>query len=474
MGRSNRGGAVAVQLGRGGPHTAGCLRQGAALSLTELTEAGRGDAITRLRVLIVSYRFPPYNSIGAVRVGKTAKFLARFGHDVRVLTARDQPLDPSLEVEIAPGHVHATPWLNVNAPAELASGGRQRVREHGFARQGRGAVIRRLGGLYRSVVNLPDGQVGWYPFAVRAGTRLLRGWRPDLIFASAMPFTSLLVARRLSRRFGVPWVAEMRDLWDYGDPAPGTAWRRPLEARLERRTLGSARALVTVSEPLAETLRGRYGKPVQVVLNGYDEEDRPAQVAPRDPRAPLEIVYTGMVYEGKRDPSPLFAAIRDLGERGRRVRVSFYGRYLDVVRGLAERHGVADRVALHGSVPYREALRIQAAADALLLLLWNDPRERGVFTGKFFEYLAARRPILAIGPDDNVAACTIRARGAGEVAGEAGEVRRVLEGWLDRLDRDGALPPLADAVAAGFTREEQARVLERFLASTLRGKEGAP
>lgn len=426
-----------------------------------------------MRLLLVSYFFPPYNTIGAVRVGKTAKYLSRWGHDVRVLTADEQPLQPTLPVELDPSQVIRTPWLNVNAPVEWAMGGRAKIAAQGLsAGVGRRSLLGRLGQWYKTLVNFPDGQIGWRPHAVRAGTKLLKQWRPDLILASALPPTSLVVAERLSRSFGVPWVAELRDLWvdegGYSQPW----WRRVIEQRWERRLLSTAAGLVTVSEPLAEHLRNKYAKPTAVVVNGFDPADfqQAAALDFRDPRQlntqQLRIAYTGMIYAGRRDPTPLFQALQQLGSAAQGVRVDFYGRYLQPVVERSRSLGVTDQVFVHDSIGYHESLRLQQQSDVLLLLIDGDPRQQGVFTGKLFEYLGARRPILALGPRENVAARLILDRRAGVVLSDPHEIAQQLRRWLEQK-RTGVIEPLDPQVALGLTRAEQVRVLERFLLDRL-------
>ncbi|MCX7570122.1 glycosyltransferase [Tumebacillus sp. DT12] len=430
-----------------------------------------------MRIMLVSYLFPPYNTIGAVRVGKTAKYLRRLGHEVRVLTARDLPLQGNLRIEVPPTTIRATKWRNVNAPVEWAMGGRGQVAAKGYAVGGgsswKSRLLRGLGRLYKTWLNVPDGQIGWYGQAVRAGSRWIKEWRPDVILASGAPFTSLLVARTLSKRHGVPFVAELRDLWtdnaQYGHPR----WRRALESRLETWTLSQAAGLITVSEPLAQTLRAKYEKPVQVVLNGYDPEDLPSGARPPLREDGLDLIYTGMVYEGKQDPAPLFAALQAMGEEAKRVRVSFYGRYLESVREQARRYGVERQVEIEQQVSYEEALRLQARADLLLLLQWNDPEERGVYTGKLFEYIGAGRPILAVGYGDNVAGDLIRERGAGVVLDDPQEIASQLRRWLWVKARRGEIPAMREEAALGLTREAQARETAAFLQRVL-GEEVTP
>ncbi len=400
--------------------------------------------------------------MGAIRVGKMAKYLAAFGHDVRVVTARDQPLQQTVPVELEEERIERTRWISVNRPAEMAMGGRARIAAQGYSGAGRG--LKGLGAIYKRVTNIPDGEVGWAPFALRAASRLIADWKPDVLYASALPYTSLLVAHVLSRRHRIPWVAELRDLWTDNPYQPYTPWRKKLDGRLEKRILSSAAGVVTVSEPLGGTLQAKYAKPTAVVLNGFDAEDcaKPQSAVPAA-GSTLRVVYTGMVYAGKRDPTPLFLALRGMGDAATQVRVVFYGRYLDAVRDLARHHNVEHLVEVNEPIAYTEALQAQAEADVLLLLLWNSPQEKGIYTGKVFEYFGARRPILVIGPDNNVAATLIVQRRAGVVLNDPAAIAEQLRQWLRLKSECGALPPLPEEALVGLSRKEQARSLERFL-----------
>jgi glycosyltransferase involved in cell wall biosynthesis len=419
-----------------------------------------------MRILYIAYLFPPYMSSGTVRTGKTVRFLTELGHDVRVLSAADQPLQPTMPLEIDEHRVTRTTWLDVNRPAEIALGGRKRVAAVGYAPPSGafGRFLKRAGRCYKSLVHWPDGQIGWLPFAVHAGNRAVRDWRPDLIFASALPATTLLVGRGVARRWGIPWVAELRDLWvdPWNESLP--RWRQRWDTRWERRVLSSAAALVTVSTPLAEVLLSRHKKPTAVVPNGYDAGDYPAIARREDgPDAPLRIVYTGMIYEGRQDPSPLFEAMQLMGDRAKKLRVVCYGRYLDGLRQSAQQHGVGELVEVNRAVPYYEALRHQREADLLLFLSWTDERQQGVYTGKLFEYLGARRPILGIGPTSNVAAALIRERSAGFVSADPRAIAKRLETWIATKECDGSIVDLPGESCHGLSRDEQLRSLERFL-----------
>jgi glycosyltransferase involved in cell wall biosynthesis len=435
-----------------------------------------------MRILIVSWYFPPTNTMGAMRTGKLAKYLLAQGHDVRVIAAANMPFPQTLPLEIPGDRVQYTRWVDVNGLPKAAAGlrarilGRKPALRHNPSGDGaadagsalprsersRGALSR-LASLYETLLNWPDSRVGWLPFALAAARKTLASWSPEVLFASAPPFTALLAGHVLSRRHGVPWVAEFRDRW-WDDPYyPPTPWRRKMEAALERRIVANAAGLTTVSEPWARTYAQRYAKPTVVVYNGYDPSDYDAALCLGSPNgACLRIVYTGRIYPGRRDPSALFKALRLL-EKPARVRVEFYGSQPSRILPIADRYGVRGSVQIHPHVPYSEAVRAQQAADVLLFMQWNDPREQGNVPGKLFEYLAARRPILGLGLEDGVAALIVSERAAGRFLNDPRSIADELAAWIRMKDEQGGIPALPESVRTGFSRDEQFAKLESFL-----------
>ncbi|WP_029898481.1 glycosyltransferase [Desulfohalovibrio reitneri] len=419
-----------------------------------------------MKILFLSFYFPPFTAPGSVRAGKMAEYFHRRGHDVRVVTVNSIPLRPSLSTDLPEERCLRTPWLDVNAPYHLFrrdSG----ASASGPAFEGRGLLGRvASAGLaaYKKLVHFPDAQAGWLPWLLSRGGALIDSFQPDLLYASSSPPTSLLAAARLTRGRNLPWVAEYRDLWTashYHDrPWPLSV----LERRMEDRAVSTASGLVSVSDDLTRFLANRYGKPAVTVMNGFSREDYP-DPAPEARAGPdtLRIVYTGIIYRNKRDPSPLFEAINLLDEDERsRVRVDFYGHRLPGLRELVENHGLNGQVSINQQVSHRESLRIQREADALLLLLWNTPEERGVYTSKLFEYLGARRPILQVGLERGAAADLIRERDVGAVSSDPTAIADLLREWLHRK-REGGLPDLPEEKVADFSRESQFHVLEDFL-----------
>lgn len=307
-----------------------------------------------------------------------------------------------------------------------------------------------------AVLLWPDRFSGWAVAARRASL----GQRPDVVFASGPPLTALMVGATLAKRYRAPWVADYRDLLAFGTYHDSGRLRRAVDQYIERRTVSGAAALLTVSSPLAADLSRAIGMDVDVVMNGYEPSEMPSP-APASTHGELVITYCGEIYHEKRDPTPLFRAMRSLRDQGVAVRAKFYGNSVGMVNNLARECGVADWVEVHARVSRAESLQLQADSDVLLLLMWNDPRENGVYTGKLFEYVGVGRPILMLGYEEGVAAQLVRDRRVGLVANDPAAIERALTSWVEQKSR-GPLSTSKDA-GVGLTRREQSTVLESVL-----------
>ena len=409
-----------------------------------------------MRIAIVSFFFPPYNTAGSLRVGKTAKYLLELGHEVRVITARGQRYPVGLDLEVPPQIVTYTPWIGGGVWDHQSAGGPP-------------SIARKLKQLIRGkwtqlwyAATFPDAYVGWLPFGLAATNRLVKSWKPDVILASSGPATSLLIAHYAARKSKTPWIADMRDLWadNYADGLSDR--RRKWVQNLERKVLGSAAGHTTVSRPLAKILSEKHARPVAVITNAFDPADYPTNSSVPFDDGSVNVSYFGSIY-GKRDCTPFMEALALLGERGKSVLFRYYGEAADRVQKLAEKCGVAESVTVHPGVSYRESLRLQCESDILLMLLWNDPSQQGNFPVKLFEYLGSGRPILGVGYQGDLAGKLIADSGAGVVLEEPEEIASQLRQWVDQKRLEGGIRSQNPEGVAGYTRLEQTRRLAAFI-----------
>ncbi len=421
-----------------------------------------------MKILFLTYHFAPYNHIGAVRCVKTAKYLTQMGDQVRVLAAADQPFSADLDAEIDTAHITHVQCPHLDGVASKVSthnraGGRSTSSGLSMWRM----LLRKAYQAFKVLTWYPDNVAFWRTGLLKAARREVQTFQPDIILASGPPFTPLVVAAQLSRESGIPWVCELRDLWVDNHNYPFPRWRRHFEQKMEQRTLRGASAIITVSEPLKQKLKRKYSTDIQVITNGFDPNDYHCIQNSPFSDDQLNIVYTGFIYRERQDINPLLLAMRHLDPAVDKVRLHLFGRSLGDVTAHAEALGIAEAVFNHGSISHKKALAAQRAADCLLYLSWNDPCETGVFSGKLFEYLGARRHILCVGTAANVATDLIIERAAGHVSGDPVALAVILRELCAQKRAYGRSADLPISVGQGFTRQEQVARLRQVLADAL-------
>lgn len=422
-----------------------------------------------MRVLIVCHHDPESNAIGAIRVRKFAENFATAGSSVKVLSKEGVS---SYEGSVQSSDT-STIWSEAvgrrfcRMPQESSDQASWSTRLETILWR---MVRPKFAWIFRHLIAVPDVEV-FSLLKLFRRTSDLGGWVPEIVVASGPPFSVFYIARRIARQQSIPWVADYRDLWTLSSYYVLGPIRRRVDRVLERRLMKSAAFVTTVSQPLADEMNLAFGVRSEVVLNGYDPDDLAGFPLRPQPHLglPLRIVYAGEIYEGKRDPEPLFNALASMRLDPCQLSVEFYGDTVHLVEDAARRYGVEDLVKCAPRLPHSESVALQQGADILLLLMWNNVGERGVYTGKLFEYLGARRPILMLGFPKGVAAELIRGRGAGVIANDPSAIASALYVWLAAKRDKGSVATLPEAVATGLTRREQSDRLRRLLRGQIEG-----
>jgi glycosyltransferase involved in cell wall biosynthesis len=429
------------------------------------------------RVLVVSYFYPPFSGVGSTRVSKMTRYLSDWGWEPHVLTIDHYDQPATSAIEIPEDRITRASMAFDVAALPRAIVGRSAVSGLKTPANGwRAALLQNASWAYRHLLCFPDAQIGWWSTAVAAGRRLIERIRPDVILSSSFPATSHLVARSLARHSGLPWVAELRDLWTANHNLRRIQPLLAIERRLERSVLTEASALVTVAEPLADWLRDHFHRPTYVVPNGYDSADYPKD--PKPSRQKFSLVYTGMFYSGRQYFEPLFEAVARLAAAGRiqpdRFTMHFVGQGLAPLVTRSERLGIRAFLTAGPPISYSESLRLQCEATALLVLELHTEFGSGIIPVKLFEYLGAGRPVLSVGLRDSAVARTIERTRVGVVATTADEVEHVLREWLDEFDRTGTIAYAGDEAAKQvYSRQHAAREMARILGEAV-GRPSSP
>ena len=353
------------------------------------------------KVLIVTYFFNQKELIGSLRLRGLAKYLPEFGWEPTILTIKSDNTKQSNENSDL--RVIETDYTDLSTvwKSRLGFNSTEGVQNqlNVSTKKSQKGILNFLINMWMEVFAYPDPEKNWYNNAVTAGNELLENEEFDLILSSSYPYTSHLIGYELKDKHNLPWVVDLRDLWTQNHNYKFSNIRKFRESYLEKKILSSADAMTTVSEPWSYKLKLRHkNKKIYTIFNGFDP-DLTSMENELDKK--FSIIYTGMIYEGKMDPEPLFTALEELINEGEvdknDISMDFYGFNVEIIRDCVEKHNLQKVINIHNLIPHNEVIEKQRKAQLLLLLNWNDPNENGVYTGKIFEYLSAKRPIIAIG-----------------------------------------------------------------------------
>jgi glycosyltransferase involved in cell wall biosynthesis len=325
------------------------------------------------------------------------------------------------------------------------------------------------------IITYPDSEISWAKYANEVACHVISKQKIDAIM-SIYPMTSHLVAKNIkeSMRSGgyeMKWLADFPDLWSSNHNPRYSRIRKWFDKRLEVKTLATADAIVTTSEPLAERMGEIHkGKKVYSITLGYDPND--VNNPPRKLTDKFTITYTGLVYEGMQDVSKLFLALKELltdkFTRVEDIEVRFYGKGMEKLKDRIEKYGLSSIVKVYGEVSHEVSLEMQRESQSLLFLNWDDPKETGLYGGKIFEYLGSRRPILATGGvSGNVVDNLLRQTLAGVQATTVEEIRLVLGQYYNECKKQGFVSYKGtDSQIQEYSHREMARKFAELLEGT--------
>ncbi|MGB6985788.1 MAG: glycosyltransferase [Candidatus Aquilonibacter sp.] len=403
------------------------------------------------RALLLTYYWPPRPAIASVRAEHLVASLSAHGWEV-------VPVVPDFGDVCYDRSVCTTGVVEFKAPVRRFLGVREGETAHAHFHVDERGVLERPSWKQQAletghrVLSFADGRLGWLGPGVRAVREILRKERVDAIISTSPPVATHLVAA--GARGDVPWIADLRDPWLRSDDLSGGPVFRAIDELLEGYAFRAAGALVTVSEPIAQSLRNRYPhKRVYAIANAFWKREWDGIPFVHPPKA--TFLHAGSLYRGARNPRPFFEALAQLRREGeiseREVSVEFYGERENWLECEIERYGLGGIVALCGRRPRAEILARERAASRLVVIAADGAEERGTYTGKLFEYLGARRPIIAVGgpAERTVMDEALTLSGAGERHRDAGGLQvaiiRALEEW-----RRGETATLTEEAVAPF------------------------
>lgn len=329
-----------------------------------------------------------------------------------------------------------------------------------------------VAGRYPRFAALPDRWVSWWPIATAAGWRVARRHRPRVLWSTYPIATAHMIGHSLHRLTRLPWIADFRDsMTEDGYPPEPKKWR--VYRRIERKALAAAARSVFTTPGAVRMYRERYPdvdeRRFAVIPNGYDEPsfaeaERGRSTEP--PRNPIVLLHSGVLYPNERDPSYFYEALARLRSQKRlgpdSVKIVLRNTGHDGYhRQLIAKHGIEELVELAPRIPYREALREMLDADGLLVFQASNCNHQ--VPAKIYEYLRARRPVLALTDPRGDTAQVLRDASLDGVLplDDTEAITQGLPKFLDAV-RSGDAAVASDEEIAKHSRRARTRALARL------------
>ncbi len=379
----------------------------------------------RRKVLIITYYWPPAGGITVLRCLKIAKYLREFGWEPIIYTASNAQypyLDSSNDAEVPDGiTILKQPIFEPLHLFKKLSGRKESdpLTNLVHVRDQTPSFTDKLGIWVRANFFIPDARSFWIRPSVRFLTDYLRNHPVDAIFSDGPPHTNTAIACEVSKITKTPWLADFQDPWTQVDYYPllgikGRADR--IHKQMEQVVFATAKAMTIASPSWKTDLESIGAKNVNVLYYGYDESDF-SELKPV-PEDRFTILHTGLLGFD-RCPDPLITALSEIvteqPELASTIRVLQYGEVDFSVKRAFEDASIAPMLELGGMVSRKAALQAMVSSAVLLLPLNKATNAKGRMPGKFYEYLRAKRPILALGPEDSDVGAILKKTGHGQI-----------------------------------------------------------
>ncbi|CAM4266835.1 hypothetical protein [Gillisia limnaea] len=358
------------------------------------------------KVLIITYYWPPAGGPGVQRWLKFVKYLRDFDIEPVVYIPKnpDYPLvDESLNEEI-PKDITILkkrifePYslagiFSKKQTTTISSGIITDEKEQSF--------LQKLLLFIRGNFFIPDARKFWVKPSIKFLSNYIQKNNIDTIITTGPPHSVHLIGLGLKEKHKLRWIADFRDPWTsigYHKKLKLTETSEIKHKKMEEKVLKKASDIITTSFTTKAEFEKITGKPITVITNGYDVFS-PAEVKLDEK---FTISHIGSLLSG-RDPKNLWLVLGELVKEdvhfAKDFRLKLVGAVSDEVVYSIKKSGLQEHLELIGYVSHPEALKIQGSSQVLLLVEINSEETRGIIPGKLFEYMAAKRPVLALGPE---------------------------------------------------------------------------
>ncbi|MGN7514263.1 MAG: glycosyltransferase [Allomuricauda sp.] len=355
------------------------------------------------KVLVIAYYWPPAGGPGVQRWLKFTKYLPEFGFEPIVYVPENPsyPLVDEKLVEEVPTSIKILK-RRINEPygwASLLSKKKTKTISSGIIKEKDPSFIEKLLLWIRGNLFIPDARKLWVRPSITYLAKVIADEGIESIITTGPPHSLHLIGLGLKKKYNIQWIADFRDPWTsigYHKKLRLTEYSRLKHKALEKGVLLKADKIVVTSHTTKTEFEAITPKPIKVITNGFDDELQPVELDSK-----FTISHIGSLLTG-RNPLGFWQAVQELIAENEALKkalsIQLAGVVGEEVLQSIKDFGLSDYVEQLGYLPHDKVLETQQKSQLLLLLEIDSEETKGIIPGKLFEYLNAKRPILAIGP----------------------------------------------------------------------------
>lgn len=377
------------------------------------------------KVLIITYYWPPSGGAGVQRWLKFVKYLRDYNWEPVIYTPKN-PEAPAIDnslLDDVPENITVLKkpiWEPYTFYKKFIGKKKEDKINAGFLSESKKPKFtEKISVWVRGNFFIPDARKYWIKPSIKYLTKYLQKNKVDIIVSNGPPHSAHLIALGIKQKLNIPWLADFRDPWtniDFYDKLKLTSWANRTHKRLENEVLCKADKIVTVSRNWAKDFEKLGAKNIEVITNGFDNED--FNFSDEKVSEYFLLTHIGSLNKD-RNPKFLWKVLKEICEENPQfkndLKIKFIGKTDFSVFEYLKKINLMFCVEKDNYLPHHKVLQQSVKSTILLLLLNNTPNVLGIIPGKIFEYLAARRPILCIGTTNGDSAKIIKESNSGVV-----------------------------------------------------------
>ncbi len=357
-----------------------------------------------MKALIITYYWPPAGGSGVQRWLKFVKYLQDFDIEPVVYTVEDPKyalIDETLEMEVPKNlKVLKQPIWEPNNLLTLFKSKQQKT-SAGFLDPNPSFLEKQLQYI-RANYFIPDARKFWVKPSVRFLSEYLRNNKVDVVITTGPPHSLHLIGMELKKRFPIKWISDFRDPWsdiDYFHQLPLTEKTIQKHKELEKKVLQQSDAVIVIGKTMKEKF-DKFNRNIHVISNGFDGDIAASE---KELDKKFSITHIGLM-NADRNPKILWEVLSEIknenSEFAKDLEIKLIGEVAKEVKNYIADLKLEKNTKYITYVPHQKVIAYQKMAQVLLLAVNNVASAKGIITGKIFEYLQAKRPIVAIAPKD--------------------------------------------------------------------------